>query len=224
MSRSSSSHAHLTVIRAYYLYLYLEEVRGLTALHTAAETSPVAITGVFFALSTVYMLRKINVSWVMLIAMINFLIGSLLLATMARQQTYWLQTFFSVLIMPGAMNLSFPAATILLSMSLPPDKQGIAASLVSTMVNYCISCGLGFAGTVHRHAFINASAAKGQSGPPLPVAEITPPYTEIRAEAVKGPWFFAVGLSGLGVIIAAWFVLRTMWKKRRERKEEKTLG
>lgn len=155
----------------------------------------------------------------MLIAMINFLIGSLLLATMPRTQTYWLQTFFSVIIMPGAMNLSFPAATILLSMSLPKEKQGIAASLVSTMVNYCISCGLGFAGTVHRHAFINASTARGQRGIPLPVAEITPLYTEIRAEAIKGPWFFAVGLSGLGVIIAAWFVLRTLWKNRREGRE-----
>lgn len=104
-------------------------------------------------------------------------------------------------------------------MSLPKEKQGIAASLVSTMVNYCISCGLGFAGTVHRHAFINASTARGQRGIPLPVAEITPLYTEIRAEAIKGPWFFAVGLSGLGVIIAAWFVLRTLWKNRREGRE-----
>lgn len=207
-------------IWAYYLYLYLEEVHGLTALRTAAETSPVAVTGVLFALSTVYMLRKINVSWVMLIAMINFLIGSLLLATMPLHQTYWLQTFFSVIIMPGAMNLSFPAATILLSMSLPKEKQGIAASLVSTMVNYCISCGLGFAGTVHRHAFQNASLARGQHGPPLPVAEITPLYTEIRAQAIKGPWFFAVGLSGLGVIIAAWFVLRTLWKNRRKQGQD----
>lgn len=122
-------------IWAYYLYLWLEELRGLSPLLTAAQTSPVAITGVIFALSTVWLIKKYGVCWVMLIAMINFFIGALLLVLMPVQQIYWAQTFISVLIMPGAMNLSFPAATILLSAALPKEKQGIAASLVSTMVS-----------------------------------------------------------------------------------------
>jgi MFS family permease len=203
-------------IWAYYLYLYLSQVRGHTALLTAAQTSPVALTGIFFALSTVYLLRKINVSFVMLLSMINFLLGSLLLALMPLHQTYWLQTFFSVLIMPGAMNLSFPAATILMSSALPREEQGIAASLVATMVNYCISCGLGFAGTVHRYSLMRASEKYGVEGPMMPIAESDPVETEIRARAIKGPWFFAVGLSGIGVLVAGWFVLRSVWFRREE--------
>lgn len=207
-------------IWAYYLYLYLSQVRGHTALLTAAQTSPVALTGVFFALSTVYLLRKIDVSFVMLMSMTNFLIGSLLLALMPLRQTYWLQTFFSVLIMPGAMNLSFPAATILLSSAMPREDQGIAASLVATMVNYCISCGLGFAGTVHRYSLVRASEKYGVAGPLMPVAEGDPVETEIRATAIRGPWFFAVGLSGIGVVVAGWFVVGTVWYRRREREEK----
>lgn len=140
-------------IWAYYLYLFvsllhiivytfanhhqLEQVQGHSAIMTSALTCPVAITGILFALSSVWLVKRIGVAWTMFIAMMNFLIGALLLATVPLNQVYWAQIFFSIIIMPGAMNLSFPSATMLLSNALPKEKQGIAASLVSTMVNYC---------------------------------------------------------------------------------------
>lgn len=208
-------------IWAYYLYLFLEQVRGHSALLTSAETSPVAITGIFFALSTVWLVKKFGVAYVMLIAMTNFLIGSLLLALVPLHQSYWIQTFLSIIIMPGAMNLSFPAATILLSSALPKEKQGIAASLVSTMVNYCISCGLGLAGSVHRKSFENALIRRGRDHhvplSELPLLTANPPgLDEIRIESFRGPWFFAVGLSFVGVLIAICFIIRT--KKKTEGK------
>jgi hypothetical protein len=46
------------------------------------------------------------------------------------------------------MDMSFPAATVILSNAMPKEHQGLAASLVNTMVNYSISIGLGIAGTV----------------------------------------------------------------------------
>lgn len=47
--------------------------------------------------------------------------------------------------------MSFPAATLLLSNAMPREHQGVAASLVATVVNYSISLALGFAGTVEVH-------------------------------------------------------------------------
>lgn len=44
--------------------------------------------------------------------------------------------------------MSFPAATLILSNAVAKEHQGIAASLVNTVVNYSISLALGFAGTV----------------------------------------------------------------------------
>lgn len=207
-------------LQAYYLYLFLEQVRGHSALLTSAETSPVAITGIIFALSTVWLVKKIGVAYVMLIAMLNFFIGSLLLALVPLHQSYWLQTFLSILIMPGAMNLSFPAATILLSSALPKEKQGIAASLVSTLVNYCISCGLGLAGSIHRKSFEDAVRRHGDEGHRIPKSKFplltarTPGLDVIRIESFRGPWFFAVGLSAIGVIIAVCFIF---WTKRKGR-------
>jgi predicted MFS family arabinose efflux permease len=46
------------------------------------------------------------------------------------------------------MDMSFPAATLILSNAVSKEHQGVAASLVNTVVNYSISLGLGFAGTV----------------------------------------------------------------------------
>ena len=49
------------------------------------------------------------------------------------------------------MDMSFPAATLILSNAVSKDHQGVGASLVNTVVNYSISLGLGFAGTVQVH-------------------------------------------------------------------------
>ncbi|KIW07398.1 uncharacterized protein PV09_02241 [Verruconis gallopava] len=199
-------------IWAYYLYLFLEQVKGHSALLSSAMTSPVAVTGILFALSSVWLVKHIGVAWTMFVAMTNFLIGSLLIGTVPLHQTYWAQVFLSIIIMPGAMNLSFPSATMLLSSALPKEKQGIAASLVSTLVNYCISCGLGLAGSIHRQFFERAARNHNIALNPTTL----PPLTEegdainaARIESFRGPWIFACALSAMGVFIAAAFIFRT---------------
>lgn len=183
-------------------------------------TSPVAITGILFALSSVWLVKRLGVAWTMFIAMVNFLVGTVLLATVPLNQTYWIQIFLSILIMPGAMNLSFPAATMLLSSALPKEKQGIAASLVSTMVNYCISCGLGVAGTIHRHVFENAARrhkleVDHERHPPLSSTGVALNLT--RIDSFRGPWALASALSGFGVLVAAAYIFieRTSTRRRR---------
>ncbi|KAF2681417.1 MFS general substrate transporter [Lentithecium fluviatile CBS 122367] len=205
-------------IWAYYLYLFLEHLRGHSALLTSAETSPVAVTGVLFAFSTVWLIQRVGVSYVMLISMTCFMAGSLLLATMPLAQTYWAQTFVSVLLMPGAMNLSYPAANILLSSSLPKEKQGIAASLVSTMVNYSISCGLGFAGSVHRYTLEREAKRRGVHGRPAPLGDRGRELTEVRLVGLRAAYWFSVALGGFGMLVALVFVGVTERRKIRERR------
>ena len=60
---------------------------------------------------------------------------------MPIDQTYWASTFVSTIIIPFGMDMSFPAATIILSGSVPKEHQGIAASLVLTTTSYSISLG-----------------------------------------------------------------------------------
>ncbi|KAK3374744.1 major facilitator superfamily-domain-containing protein [Podospora didyma] len=194
-------------IWVYYLYLFLEHLRGHSALLTSTETCPVAFTGIFFAFLTVWLMRRVAVSWVMLSAMFFFLIGSVLMAITPLDQTYWANTFVAVVLMPGAMNLSFPAASILLSTALPKEKQGIAASLVATVVNYSISCGLGFAGSIHKHSLINAWDKAGLQGPPPPLSVSNLDLVAVRLAGLRSAYWFAAGLGGLGMVIAGIFIV-----------------
>lgn len=98
--------------------------------------------------------------------------------------------------------MSFPAATIILSEALPKEHQGLAASLVNTVINYSISIGLGIAGTVQ--------------------SQISPGTTE--QEILKGcrsAFYLGIGLSGLGVAVAMLFVLD---ENRRHVKERRRGG
>ncbi|KAK0622500.1 major facilitator superfamily-domain-containing protein [Immersiella caudata] len=194
-------------IWVYYLYLLLEHLRGHSALLTSAEMSPVAVTGILFAFLTVWLTRRVPVSWIMLAAMFFFLLGSLLIAIAPLEQTYWANTFVAILLMPGAMNLSFPAATILLSSALPKEKQGIAASLVATVINYSISCGLGFAGSLHKNVLIHAAQAEGMDGPPPALSVSSPQLVAIRLAGLRAACWFAVALGALGMLVAGLFIL-----------------
>jgi MFS transporter len=174
----------------YYLYMFQMRLRHLSPLLTTAGLVPVAPLGIAFALSTNTLIKRIGVAKVMLIAMLLFLVGTILLAFAPVNQTYWGQTFLSILIMPGGMNLSFPAGTILLSNAMPREHQGKAASLVSTVVNYSIASGLGFAGTVERG--VNTDGSKVIQG-------------------YRGAWDLGIGFSALGLVISIYFV----WSSRK---------
>ncbi|KAH8881482.1 hypothetical protein GQ53DRAFT_754311 [Thozetella sp. PMI_491] len=194
-------------IWVYYLFIFLEHLRRHSALLTSFEMCPVAVTGVFFAFSTVWMLQRIPVSWVMFMAMFFFVLGSLLIAVTPLNQIYWGTTFVSIALMPGAMNLSFPAATILLSSALPKEKQGIAASLVATMVNYSISCGLGLAGSLHKSTLMRATANAGFTGPAPPLSQSNDELVAIRLVGLRAAYWFSVALGGVGLCIATLFIL-----------------
>lgn len=186
----------------FYLFIMLLKLRDHSPLIATAEVTPVIVSG-FLASGATGMLisRRTPIAIVMGLAMTAFLITSLLLATMPVDQTYWAQTFVSFVVGPFGMDMSFPAATIMFSTSVPRQHQGMAASLVTTVVNYSISIALGVAGT------LVAYTTPGQS-----VEAIT---TSIHYAA-----WLAVGLSSLGIILA--FVALMFEVYERVQQKEKT--
>lgn len=59
--------------------------------------------------------------------------------------------FPAAMILPFGPDLCFASSQLLLSNSVPREDQGSAGGISLTIVNYCISLGLGFAGTVERY-------------------------------------------------------------------------
>ena len=120
----------------------------------------------------------------MLFAMVAFCTGNIILATMPVDQTYWAQSFVALIVMPWGMDMSFPSATIILSNSMPREHQGMAASLVTTVVNYSISLGLGFAGTVESRILADGGTT---------------------LQGYRSAWYMGIGLAGLGIVVAVAF-------------------
>lgn len=102
----------------FYAWQVLYTIRGVTPILGAAYYSPVAISGVLAALCTGYLLSRLRSAWVMIVAMSAFLVGTTLLVTLPPYQIYWAQIFVMMILMPWGMDMSFPAATIVVSSKL----------------------------------------------------------------------------------------------------------
>ena len=169
----------------FYMWQFLGSLRGCTPLSTVAQLSPVTVSGTCAALLTGHFLQRTRTAYVMAVAMVAFCVGNILLATAPVDQTYWIQVFLATVVTPWGMNLSFPAATVIISNFLHKEHQGIAAALVSTTVNYSISIGLGIAGTVEGQ--VNDGGVDLLAG-------------------YRGAWYAAIGLAGCGVLLSCHFI------------------
>lgn len=135
-------------IYIYYIWGFYEVLRGASPLLATAMHSPIIVSGVAAAITTGMIIHRVGPAVVMALALLAFTIGTTLIATAPINQTYWTQTFLCNLIITWGMDLSFPAATLMLSDLVSSEHQGIAASLVTTVVNYSGALALGVAGTV----------------------------------------------------------------------------
>lgn len=196
----------------FYLWQFLQELRHVSPLRAAAQVSPTVISGLCAAITTGLIMSRVPGSVVLLIALAAFTTGLILLATAPVGQSYWAQTFVSLLIMPWGMyvrlspisppnppanstrDMSFPAGNLLLSNSMPKEHQGVSASLVNTAINYSISLALGFAGTIETHV--------NDGGRDL-------------LRGYRGAWYLGIGISSAGMLIACWFGVHT-WRRARE--------
>jgi MFS family permease len=157
----------------------------------AAWFIPVIPSGLMSVLAVGKLLGKVHASWIMVVGQLAYLVGSILAATRPPHSIYWTYYFFSVLIITVGMDTSFPAATIIFSNAVPQQYQGMAASIVITIVNYSISLGLGFAGTLETN--IN------HGGRTL----------EDKLLGYRGALWLSVGLAGLGLVLSLVFVAKS---------------
>ena len=184
-------------IWVYYLWQFFEILREDSPLLAVAHVCPVAVVGALASVTTGILLGRLRPAWVMMIALTAFTVGIILVATAPIGQIYWGQTFFCTLIIPWGMDMSFPAATLILSNAVSKEHQGVAASLVNTVVNYSISLSLGFAGTIASHV------DRGGRTP----ADILLGY--------RGAWYIGIGLAGFGLFLSVVFVIKGYWSDRR---------
>lgn len=172
-----------------------EEHSRPNAFARRRRVSP-AVTGLAASFTAGILMSKLKPGWIMLLALISSTLGNVFCAIAPVEQTYWALTFVTLLVMPWGMDMSFPAATVILSDSVGGSRQGVAASLVTTVVNYSISLGLGFAGTVEVHV---------NNGGETP---------DDLLKGYRGAFYMGIGLGGLGIVISLVYVPKTTFLAR----------
>lgn len=184
----------------YYSFRWGEVVDGAGPILRVAHFVPCCIMGLVAAGLTYVLLPRVPSSTVMLGAMVAFCAGSVIMGTRPVGQIYWAQKFVSILIQPFGMDMSFPAACLILSNSLPRSKQGIAGSLVSTVVNYSIAIGLGFAGTVEYYQTRN---------------RVHDFATQVHG--FRSAFYMGIALAGIGVVVSLHFVYNQVVRDKKSK-------
>ncbi|KAK8221161.1 major facilitator superfamily domain-containing protein [Phyllosticta capitalensis] len=181
----------------YYIWQQMEIINGLSPLLAAAWKSPVVPIGVVATIAAGYLTGRLHPATLMIAAELFLLVSAILVVTSPPKQTYWAQIFPCFLMAPFGLDLSFPAATLMMSNSVSKEHQGVAASLVNTVVNYSIALGLGMAGTVEQQI------VKGKR-----------PSFETTLEGYRAAWWFAIGFCGLGLVISIVFRIKVTLRER----------
>ncbi|KAJ9607736.1 multidrug-resistance type transporter aminotriazole resistance [Cladophialophora chaetospira] len=178
-------------IWTWFLWKFLLTIKLDAPLEAALQVFPIVPVAFIASVLTAWMMKKCQPCWTLFWALVAFAFGPLLLAIDSgiNTTTYWSWTFASLVVMPFGMDMSFPAATLIMSNYFPPQQQGVAGSLISTTVYYSISLGIGLASTVEVH--VNDHGRK-------------------RLAGVRGAWYMGVGLAGLGVLICVAFIVRSI--------------
>lgn len=111
--------------------------------------------------------------------------ANILTMTAHPQGTYWTATFFAAALAPFGPDLTFTAAQLVASNTVKRSEQGVAGSLVGTVLNYGIAMGIGLGGTVEAHT-------NGGGTRPL--------------DGLRGALYLGTGMAILGILIVLVFV------------------
>ncbi|KAG0675875.1 hypothetical protein C6P42_001482 [Pichia californica] len=189
----------------FYLLRFSLDILKQSPIVVAIQFTPTMLSGLVASFATGIFINIVPTSLIILVAMLAFFVGNTLNAFKPVSQVYWIQRFISCIVMPFAMDTSFPAGTILLSRSLPRESQGVAGSLIATVVNYAIAIGLGIAGTVEYY---------------------TTKHGATELQGIRNAMYTGMGLAGFAIIVATIFNIFVFinWKIERQENKNDNIG
>ncbi|SCU99869.1 LAMI_0G01376g1_1 [Lachancea mirantina] len=182
-------------IWTFYYMCFVLNLRHYTPLWAGGTYFMFVIWGIIAALTVGKTIHRMHPSILLFFSMVAFDCGCIMLAVTPVHQTYFRITMGTMIILSFGMDFSFPAASITLSDELPSEHQGMAGSLVSTMINYSMSLCLGIGGTAERQ--INKSGNDLLKG-------------------YRAALYVGIGLASIGVFISGTFMLENIYQARRK--------
>jgi hypothetical protein len=172
-------------IAIWYISVWNLQVRHYTLLSNAAAFSTLGVCGAAAALISAKVVRYAPAEHIMALGSLSACVALILVATMPEQQIYWAQVFPAMVLTAFGPDFLFTAAQIIASNTVPRHQQGIAGSLVGTLLSYGLSTGLGFAGTVEAY---------------------TKDHGRNVVQGYRNALYMGVGLAAVAMILAVLFI------------------
>lgn len=135
-------------IAIWYISQWNLTLRHYTVLSGAAAWVTLAGGGAIAAILSAQAIPVLPAQYIMAIGSACTTICLILVVTQPAQQVYWAQMFPALIFLSFGPDFLFTAAQIIASNTVKRSQQGIAGSLIGTLLSYGLSTGLGFAGTV----------------------------------------------------------------------------
>lgn len=168
-------------IWTFYYFSFQLNLRHYTPVWAGGTYFVFAIFGMIAAFFVGLTIKRLGPEVLLCFSMMAFTVGSIMLSVTPVRQCFWRMTMGMQIILSFGMDLSFPASTIILSDNLSMQYQGMAGSLVNTIVNYSMSLCLGMGTTVETQIKkYNSSVLKGY----------------------RSAVYLGIGLGSLGVLIS----------------------
>lgn len=141
----------------WYMNIYMQTIRGDSLIRVGVQYLPLTIMGCVNAFFAAWLVPRVPAQVIMGIGCFAMVTINVLLATVPAKLTYWAMCFPAMFISAYTIDLITTSAQIVASNTVPMKHQGVAGSLVGTLLSYGMSLGLGFAGTVEVNTFKNGT-------------------------------------------------------------------
>lgn len=166
---------------------FWQRYQGASPLTTALYILPNGVVGV---LATFIVSRTLHVlpgHWILSVSMVCFALGPALSLPQQPSTTYWALGFPAVTLATLGPDMSFAAAAIFITSSVPRSYQGSAGSLLVTVQNLTSAL------------FTSLADSIGVRVDPLEDGSI-------GLDGIRAVWWFGFGSAMAGALITAFFV------------------
>ncbi|KAK4118841.1 MFS general substrate transporter [Parathielavia appendiculata] len=135
----------------WYMNVYMQTIRGDSLIQTGVQYLPLTIVGAINSFFAAWLVPRVRLQLIIGTGCFAMVVINVLLATIPADITYWVMAFPAMLVSAFTIDLITTSAQIIASNTVAMKHQGVAGSLVGTLLSYGMSTGLGFAGTVEMH-------------------------------------------------------------------------
>ncbi|KAL8822563.1 MAG: hypothetical protein Q9191_006703 [Dirinaria sp. TL-2023a] len=135
------------ILGVYLLYgtLYFTDIMGASPLQIVAWYVPWGIGGCVLSIAGGYVFHLIPGTLLMLVGGLGWILTSLLLALAPKGASYWAYVLPAMIGATLGIDITFNVANIFITTSLPQSQQGLAGSLINSLLYLGIAFVLGFA-------------------------------------------------------------------------------